>query len=134
MSLSEHEQQILAELERDLDAPTPSPASRARVRGWHRRVHWSSPAGRTTRHTLGLVGVTLLAHGVTGAGDLVIAEAVCGYVLVVVAAYAAVCAWRRRRLDPPNRRQRPWHRWALRVLPGLRRFRPGPGLRYAKDT
>jgi len=132
MSLSEHEQQILAELERDLDAPTPSAASR--VRAWHRPVHWSSPAGRTTRHTLGLVGVTLLAHGVTGAGNLAVAAAVCGYVLAVVAAYAAVCAWYRRRLDAPDRRRRPLRRWLLRVLPGLRRFRPGPGLRYARDT
>jgi hypothetical protein len=133
MSLSDHEQQILAELEWDLDGSTRSPASRTRVR--HRRVDWSSPAGRIARDTLGLVGVTLLVHGVTGVGRIAIVEAVCGYAFVVVASYAGVCAWRRRRrLDPPCRRRRPMHRWVSRVLPGLRRFRPGPGLRYAKDT
>jgi hypothetical protein len=133
MSLSDHEQQILAELEWDLDGSTHGPASGTRAR--HRKLEWSSPAGRIARDTLGIVGVTLLAHSVTGTGDIAIAEAVCGYVLVVVASYAAVCAWRRRsRLDAPGGRRRPLQRWVWRVLPGLRRFRPGPGLRYAKDT
>lgn len=133
MSLSDRDQQILAELERDLDGSTRGPASVTRVR--HRGVEWLSPAGRIARHTLGLVGVTLLAHGVAGGSYFAITEAVCGYALIVVAAYAAAYAWlRRRRLDAPDRRRHPLHRWVSRVLPGLRRFRPGPGLRYAKDT
>jgi hypothetical protein len=119
MVLSEYEQHVLAEMERELS--TAAAFGTRRTSRWRR---WRSGSSHAECHIAGLLGLSILAYGLAATDAVGTATAVCGFALTVTAANIAVSAARRRR-SPTSRLGR-LASPVLRLMPALRRYRPGP--------
>jgi hypothetical protein len=118
MALSEYEQHVLAEMEREL-----SPAAADGTRRTSRWRRWHSGSSRAECHIAGLLGLSLLAYGLAATDAAGTATAVCGFALTVTAANIAVSAARRR---SATRRLGQLASRVLRLMPALRRYGPEP--------
>jgi hypothetical protein len=118
MSLSEHEQQVLDEIERDLASLTAD---------GHLLPRWRRPGARLARAGRGgalVLGILLIGVGLVHPTAVGVAIAVAGY-LVLVGAFAAVLDARRRRgLRPASSRL--WRLLARRSTTPEREEDSGP--------